>query len=338
MKTLARSFLVTLLSGLLTTAAWAQSGSDSKLIESAKKEKRLIHWTTMTLSQSKQVVDAFQKKYPFIEVDLFRTGGDAMLNKIFSEDRAGKQLWDVLLTRGDMFLPLMKRNLLASYRSAETRKIPADLFDKNGYWTGYYVNPYTLGYNTKWVRKDEVPKTYEDLLNPKWKGQKISVDNTSYNLLGGLITAWGKDKAIAYFKRLAAQEPSVMRGDTNRVQLAAAGEFPLIISFAPIIQRAASEGAPLDWVPLEPVSAQINPLLLGAKSAHPNAARLFIDFVLSEEGQKQLVGLSRIPVREDVKPQPARLFGGYKRIVENPDGYENFSEVIRLYQEIFNVR
>jgi hypothetical protein len=78
-----------------------------------------------------------------------------------------------------------------------------------------------------------MPKTYEDLLNPKWKGQKISVDNTSYNLLAGLITAWGKDKAVAYFKRLAAQEPSVMRGDTNRVQLAAAGEFPLIISFAP---------------------------------------------------------------------------------------------------------
>src|SRR5260221_2165173 len=116
MKTLARFFLVTLLSGLLTTtAAWAQSGSDSKLIEGAKKEKRFVHWTTMTLSQSKQVVDAFQKKYPFIEVDLFRTGGDAMLNKIFAEDRAGRHLWDVLLTRGDMFVPLMQRKLLASY-------------------------------------------------------------------------------------------------------------------------------------------------------------------------------------------------------------------------------
>ena len=113
MKTLARSFFVVLFSGLFPTAAWSQGGVDSKLIEGAKKEKRLVHWTTMTLSQSKQVVDAFQKKYPFIEMDLFRTGGDAMLNKIFSEDRAGRHLWDVILTRGDMFLPLMKRNLLA---------------------------------------------------------------------------------------------------------------------------------------------------------------------------------------------------------------------------------
>ena len=80
MKTLARSFFVILFSGLFS-AAWPQSDLDSNLIEGAKKEKRLVHWTTMTLSQSKQVVDAFQKKYPFIEVDLFRTGGDAMLTK-----------------------------------------------------------------------------------------------------------------------------------------------------------------------------------------------------------------------------------------------------------------
>ena len=85
MKTLARSFSCHPVFRLVAdTSAWPQGGLDSKLIEGAKKEKRLVHWTTMTLSQSKQVVDAFQKKYPFIEVDLFRTGGDAMLNKIFS--------------------------------------------------------------------------------------------------------------------------------------------------------------------------------------------------------------------------------------------------------------
>src|SRR5882757_791600 len=124
---LARSFLVILFSGVLPAASWPQAGLDSTLIEGAKKEKRFVHWTTMTLSQSKQVVDAFQKKYPFIEVDLFRTGGDAMLNKIFAEDRAGMHVWDVLLTRGDMFLPLMKRKLVGSYRSPETKKIPTDL-------------------------------------------------------------------------------------------------------------------------------------------------------------------------------------------------------------------
>src|SRR5438093_11149342 len=122
---LARSFLVILFSGVFPTASWPQAGLDSTLIEGAKKEKRFVHWTTMTLSQSKQVVDAFQKKYPFIEMALFRTGGDAMLNKIFTEDRAGSHLWDVILTRGDRFLPLMQSNRLAPYRSPKTNKITA---------------------------------------------------------------------------------------------------------------------------------------------------------------------------------------------------------------------
>jgi hypothetical protein len=93
MKTLARSLLIIFFSGLFPVAGWPQGGLDSALIEGAKNERRLVHWTTMTLSQSKQVVDAFQKKYPFIEVDLFRTGGDALLNKVFTEDRAGMHVW-----------------------------------------------------------------------------------------------------------------------------------------------------------------------------------------------------------------------------------------------------
>ncbi|MFQ5902890.1 MAG: substrate-binding domain-containing protein [Candidatus Binatia bacterium] len=105
------------------------------------------------------------------------------------------------------------------------------------------------------------------------------------------------------------------------MQLVMAGEFPLIIAYAPTIQRATSKGAPIDWVPLEPVPVQVNPVLLAAKASHSNAGKLFIDFVLSKEGQKRLVGFRRIPVRKDVKTDPARLFKGYKRIVENPEGY-----------------
>jgi len=214
----------------------------------------------------------------------------------------------------------------------------ADLVDKEGYWTAYYVNPYALGYNTRQVKKEEVPKTYEELLEPKWKEKKISIDNEAYGLLSGLIRAWGKEKAVSYFRKLAAQEPVPMRGNTNRVQLTMAGEYPLIIAYAPTIQRETSKGAPIDWVPLEPVAVQVNPVMLAAKAPHPNAAKLFMDFVLSKEGQKLLVGFRRIPVREDVEPNPSRLFRGYQRIVEHPEEYKNFSDTVRLYQEIFHLR
>lgn len=315
-----------------------QANPDPNVIEAARKEGALVYFTTMTLSQSKKVVDQFEKKYPFIKVELFRTGGGPLLNKILTEARGGRHAWDVVSGRGEMVLPLMENKLLAAYRSPESKAINDDLVDKEGYWTAYYVNPYVLGYNTNLVKKEEVPKTYEQLLDPRWKGKKISIDNEAYGLLSGLIRAWGKEKAVSYFKALAAQEPVPMRGNTNRVQLTMAGEYSLIIAYAPTIQRETSKGAPIDWVPLEPVAVQVNPMMLAAKAPHPNAGKLFIDFLLSAEGQKMLVGFRRIPVREDVDPNPPRLFRGYKRLVEHPEEYKDFSETVKLYQEIFNLR
>jgi iron(III) transport system substrate-binding protein len=318
--------------------SFAQAGSNPKLIEAAKNEGVVAYYTTMTLSQSKKVADKFQAKYPFMKVELFRSGADELLNRIKTEARGSLYAWDVVSGRGDMVLTLSQAKLLAPYRSPESKFIERDMVDDDGYWTAYYVNPFVLGYNTSLVKKEDVPKTYEQLLDPKWKGKKISIDDSAYGLLAGLIREWGKEKAVAYFRKLAAQEPVVMRGNTNRVQLAMAGEYPLIIAYAPTIQRETSLGHPMDWVPLEPVPVQVNPMMLAAKAPHPNAAKLFIDFLLSREGQKMLVGFRRIPVREDIDPDPPRLFKGYKRIVEHPEDYKDFAQTIKLYQEIFDIR
>ena len=237
-----------------------------------------------------------------------------------------------------MVLPLIERKLLASYLSPETKMIDSDLVDKEGYWTAYYVNAYVLGYNTKLVKKDDVPKTYEALLDPKWKNRQISVDTEAYGMLQGLIGIWGKEKAVAYFKRLAAQDAVPKRGNTERVQLAVAGEYPLILAYNQTIERMTQRKAPIDWVPLEPAVVQVNPAMLAAKAPHPNAARLFLDFILSKEGAEMLRGFQRIPVRKDVEPDPPRLFRGFKRVIESPEDYKNFDETVKLYLEIFKLR
>lgn len=314
------------------------AGSNPQLIEAAKSEGAVSYYTTMTLSQSKKVVDRFQQKYPFIKAELFRSGGDAILNRIENEARGGLNAWDVVSTRGDQVIPLKKSKLITAYRSPETKFISQDLFDDEGYWTAYYVNPFALGFNTNMVKRDEVPKTYEQLLDPRWKGKKISIDDSAYEFLAGLMRAWGKEKAVAYFKKLAAQEPVVMRGNTNRVQLTMAGEYSLIIAYAPTIERETSKGHPIDWVPLEPAPVQVNPMMLAAKAPHANAGKLFIDFLLSKEGQKMLVGFRRIPVREDVDPDPPRLFKGYQRIVEHPEEAKDSAQTVKLYQEILGLR
>jgi iron(III) transport system substrate-binding protein len=334
---LALCALLAVLCVLPVVSRAAQADPQAKLVEGAKKEGEMIWYTTTTLDQSQQVVQAFQKKYPFIKATLFRTGGGPMLNKIMTEDRGGLHAWDVLVGRGEMVLPLRDRKLLAAYISPERKGIYPDLADKTGIWTAWYVNAYVLGWNTKLVKKEDVPKTYEALINPKWKGQ-ISVDNEAYGMLQGLIGVWGKEKAVAYFKRLAALDPVAKRGNTERVQLAVAGEYPLIIAYNQTIERMVQRKAPIDWVPLEPAVVQVNPAMVAAKAPHPNSARLFMDFILSKEGAEMLRGFSRIPVRTDVEPDPARLFRGYKRVIESPEGYKDFDETVKLYIDIFKLR
>ncbi len=322
----------------IPSVSWSQGKPDPKLIEGAKKEGQIVYYTTMTLDQSKQTVDRFEKKYPFIKVTLFRTGGGPLLNKIFTESRGGRHDWDVVVGRGEMVLPMMQRKLLASYPSPESKMIDEQLVDKEGFWTAYYVNSYVLGWNTKLVKREDVPKTYDALLNPKWKGGQISLDTEAYGMVEGLKRAWGQEKAIAYLKKLAALDPVLKRGNTERVQLVVAGEYPLIIAYNQTIQRLTSRGAPIDWLSLEPAVTQVNPVMIGSKAPHPNAARLFYDYILSKEGQEELRSYQRIPVRKDVEPDPPRLFRGFKYVIENPEDYKDFDSTVKQYLEIFKLR
>jgi len=312
--------------------------ADSNWIEEAKKEGSVVWYTSMELGQANHVAGRFNEKYPFIKVDVLRTGGGPLMNRILAEARGGKHSWDVAVGRGEMILPLLERKLLASYRSPETSMIFDDLVDREGFWTAYYANPHGLGFNTRMVSNADVPRSYEALLDPKWKGKKISLDTEGYGLFAGLIRAWGREKALSYFNKLAAQEPVLMRGNTSRIQLVTAGEYPLLIGYPSLLQVHTSKGAPIDWLHLEPAVVLIYPVMLAARSPNPSAGKLLIDFLLSKEGQQILVTLKRVPVRKDVDADPPRLSKGYKRIVEHPEDYKDFKGVVKTYQEIFSLR
>ncbi|HEY1234201.1 MAG TPA: extracellular solute-binding protein [Candidatus Binatia bacterium] len=323
---------------LIPVSGYSQENQTQKIVEAARKEGEVVWYTTMSSDQSNAFMARFQQKYPFLKPSVTRLGGSALLNRILTEAKAGKNFFDVAHGTGEIVLPLMETGLLAPYLSPERKMIPEDLKDTKGFWTSVYVNSVVLGYNTNLVKGQPIPRTYSDLLQPRWKGRKISVDDTYATFLQGLISAWGKEKALDYLKKLAEQEPVVMRGSTVRVQLAAAGEFPLVIAYANIIQYLAEKGAPVDWVPLEPAVISVNTVMAGAKAIHPNAAKLFIDFALSKEGQEKLWDFQRIPSRSDVEPKPARLFRGYKRYVVHPEEMQNLDETAKLYSQILKTR
>ncbi len=312
-------------------------GADARTIESAKKEGEVVWYTTTALEVSRKFGDEFQKKYPFLRVNIFRTNNSPLVARVLSEATAGRSLWDLVGGGGELYTPIMQRKLFGQYRSPETKMLDGDLYDKNSYWTAYTASTYVLGYNTRMVKKEDVPKTYEALLDPKWKGQKIAVD-TSGGMLHALSGAWGKEKAVGYFKQLAAQDPVAQDGNTLRAQLVAAGEYPLGFVLAHGTQLLATRGAPTDWIALEPAVMRIVILGLAAKAPHPNAARLFDDFIISKEGQEILKSFNRVPIRNDVDPNPPRLMRGYKRVTMFPETYSDLEATQKIYNEIFHIR
>ena len=338
LKTTGRVYLFALLcTPLIGEIVLAQVGADPRLIDAAKKEREVVWYTTTNLETSKVVVDQFQRKFPFVNVILYRSTVGPLINRILIEARAGKYDWDVLSGGGEMFAPIMDRGLVAPYRSPESKMIDDDLIDKQGYWTAYTVASFVLAYNKRLVRPQDVPKSYDTLLDPKWKGQKIGIE-TSAGVMHALMPVWGKEKTLGYFRQLAAQNPAPKESSSIIVQLLGAGEMPLGIGLAHLFELYSRKGAPIEWLPLEPAVVRVIPMMLAAKSRHPNAAKLLYDFLLGIEGQQIIKSFNRPTVRRDVLPDPPRLIQGYKRVTMYPELYRNLDETQKTFNEMFGVR
>jgi len=333
----------TLLLALLGTAifwqpAFARAASELELqlLEGARQEEKLVFYTTMDLPQSVDVAYQFVQKYPFLRIDLHPAETETLVKKVQNEARTGGSVWDVLIGGGGSFQPLFDEKLIASYHSRQRQSVSDALVDGAGHWSAYYINPYVLGYNTTAVKREEVPKKYDDLLDPRWKGGRIAIDSTAHGLLRGLSASWGEDKALGYLRRLAGQRPVMSRASIAAVESVRTGNVLLAIARAPVIHGYRKDfGAPIDWAFLEPTVAQIDAVMVSAHSPHPHAARLFVDFALSEEGQSALSEVQQIPVRRDMEAQ--RLVGGAQWSVERPDKNGKFQKSIALFRQIFGI-
>ena len=309
-----------------------------EVIAQAKKEGRVTWYTTVSIPESKQLIDIFEKQYPFIKVDLLRSGSGALVNRVLSEYGARNYAADVLQgtsTRGGFTL-LKSKNVLGRYESPEYKFLPPELKDKAGYWGSNFQNTFVLAYNTRNVKPADVPRTYDDLLKPIWKGRQIINDTENFEWFDGLMKYWGHEKGLAYFRRLAQQDQIFQRGARGRIQLVAAGEAPLTIGYGPHAQSFVNQGAPIEWVPLEPVVVIINTVSLTSRPAHPAAAKLFVDFLFSKPAQLKLRELNRITSRSDVEPDPPRLIKGFKKVVQDIEN-ESMSESIKLFQQTFSL-
>lgn len=286
--------------------SWGQPAS---LIEAAKKEGKVVWYTSLNINDSNALLARFQQKYS-IKGELLRAGSEQLLNRILTEDGAGRSALD--LANLTTINALKQRGLLQAHHSPEYAAFPNQFKDPDGYWATIYNIYYVLGYNTKMVQPKDAPKNWDDFVDPKWKS-KIGMDQEEYEWYAGTLSAWGKEKAQKFHRALAQQQIHWNRGHTMVAQLMAAGEFPLGIVYAHRVESMKKSGAPIDWAKTsDPVFVTISPVAVVAKAHNPNAARLLMDFILSKEGQTILRGANRISGRLDIEPvvpemHPARL-------------------------------
>lgn len=307
---------------------------EQKLIDGATKEGLVVFYSAMIVNQAlRPIADAFQKKYPFIKVTYWRADDEDMFAKFSAEERSGNLVAD-LLEGANISQLAASVGWLTPYYSPSLDKYPADERDPNNLWAPTRLSYFGAAYNTNLVSADNMPKTYEALLDPQWKGKmawRIATVSGTPLFITNLRMAWGEDKAMDYFKKLAQQKIVNFGSGSARtlVDRVVAGEYPIalnIFAHHPLISRA--KGAPVNSQLMGPVPAMADTMSIPKGAHHPYAALLLADFILSEEGQQTLVKAQYFSPRPDVPALPELA----PVILENAGVHANFVSPDKLQQ------
>jgi iron(III) transport system substrate-binding protein len=301
--------------------------ADPALIEAARKEGRVLWYTTLIVNQVViPLKTAFEKKYSGVTLDYARNDEGPTAIRLLNEAKAGKVQADVFdgLT---VNVPLKREGLLARIEIPNAADYPAEMKDADGAWHALLLFVFGPGYNTSLVSKAETPKSYQDLLDPKWKGKMAWNPNSSagaIGFVGNILLSMGPDKGMEYLRALSKQNIVNVEASSRAIlDQVIAGEYPMgLMMFNNHTVISARKGAPSDWSPLEPVPVAFDSLGIMKDAPHPNAARLLVEFLLSEEGQTVLKDADYLPANAKIPAMKAGLRpqdGGFTATWMRPD-------------------
>ena len=309
--------------------------AESSVIERAKAEGEVVLYTAWGFDTLQHLQKSFANKYPFIKLNTLRMRSERLLSRTIAEHKQRVFSADVFSGSQLAMLNHKRAGHLQKYLSPEQAAFSKEFKDADGFWTSFYVDTRVLAYNPRLMARDQLPKTYDDLLLPRWKG-KMAMDESEYIMFGSLLEIMGREKGLAYMKRLAQQELNLRNGHSLLTQLLVAGEFPLYIDgFGSNIEQTKAQSAPIDWVAVEPVIVSLYPVGMALNAPHPNAARLLVDFLLSKEGQEIGRSVAKIPGRSDVEPPFPRLTKGLKLYPVPAFVAERYGEIVKEFRDIF---
>jgi iron(III) transport system substrate-binding protein len=276
------------------------TGADRQAVleAGARREGQLLIYATGT--QADPLYQAFGRKYPFIRVGAFRGDSAHVTRRMMEEYGAGRYLADTIDLNTAALRQMREANLLQPFVSPELPKIRKEAIEPGGHWAIDYESYLSLGYNTKLVSDADAPKTLDDLLLPAWQG-KMAVPGTStlVNWIGALV----QDKGEDFVRRLGQQKIRIFQVSARAVaNFVVSGEVSLSPAlFNSHIANSRAQGARVAWRPLGGVYSTTGAIALAGKAAHPHAAMLFVDFVLSREGQSIYQSLGYASSRTDLE-------------------------------------
>ena len=263
----------------------AQNDSPSrhqKLVEAAKKEGSLTFYTSIAEKDGPALAQDFEKRYG-IKVNIWRASTAKVLQRTIAESQANRWDFDVVDISAPEMEALYREKTLQEVRSAHHADLFAEAMPGHRGWAPQFLSVFVQAYNTNLVKKADLPKSYEDLLDPKWKG-KLAVEAKDNEWYCGLMKHLGEEKGSKLFKEIVSKNGwSVRSGHSLLNNMVVSGEVPLALTvYSYMTEQAKQKGAPVDWFALDPVIGRSNGIGVSKKPPHPNAALLFYEYMLSD--------------------------------------------------------
>ena len=313
-------------------AALTGAERQKRLAEGAKKEGVVSIYTSMPLDDMAALTSAFEAKYG-VKAKVWRSGSEKILQRGLLEAKANRFEVDVFETNSPETEVLSREKVLIAANSPYLNELIPQAIPSHKEWIATRLNIFTCAYNTKLVKKEELPKTYQDLLDPKWKG-KLSVEADDSDWLAETVMKMGEEKGLALFREIARKNAvSVRKGHTLLSNLVASGEVPLALTvYNYKIEQMKNSGAPIDWFALDPTIARPNANGVARNAPHHHAALLFQDFELTE-GQQILGKRDFIPTSTKVPSNLNKMpliFANPKTTLDDGQKWN------KIYDDIFN--
>ena len=281
-------------------------GQDSTLVEAAKKEGGKIVVYGSIENDTMDLIAAALKKKTGLETEYWRASSTKVMDRVLGESRVGKPLYDVVLTITPPMEFMYKEGALGKYDATAAKAFPKEVIHPN-LGPQYRNSIIGIVFHAGIIKPAEAPKSLEDLLKPQYRGKVVMPDASQHTTTAQWLTSLhkvmgGKEKADKFIRDLAATRPLLVESLTPAGERITTGETPIGVAFLKNVVFYGKKGIPLDYVRLGKFMGDGNAVALGAKAAHPNAGKAFIEFFLGEEGLKIMAGIGEFVTRKGIYP------------------------------------